>query len=43
MEFRSAIVDELGHFISWCDDLSEETVDEYLEMHPECRRICLEV
>lgn len=43
MEFKSAIVDELGDLILWCEDFPEETIIEYLEMHPECRRVYMEV
>lgn len=43
MEYRSAIVDELGYVIAWCDTLSENKINDYLERHPECYIRCVEV
>ena len=36
MEFRSAIVDELGCVMFWCDELQgEEQIECILDSHPE--------
>ena len=39
--YRSAIIDELGHFICWCSEYTETEIDEMLDEHPEweCRLI----
>ena len=44
MEFRSAIVDETGWVMFWCDELqSEEQIECILDSHPEWSRKCIEV
>lgn len=41
--YRTAIVDELGHVMFWCDELqSEEQSECILESHPEWSRKCIE-
>ena len=43
MEFRSAIVDETGWVMFWCDELQdEERIECILECHPEWDRKCIE-
>lgn len=43
MEYRSAIVDELGHVMFWCNELQgEEQIECILNAHPEWRRECIE-
>ena len=44
MEFRSAIVDELGYVMYWCDELQDEDQIEYiLDNHPEWSRKCIQM
>lgn len=43
MEFRSAIVDELGWVMFWCDEISEEEKMEILMSHPEWSIKCVEL
>ena len=41
--YRSAIVDELGYVMFWCDELQgEEQIECILESHPEWSRKCIE-
>lgn len=35
MEFKSAIVDELGYVMFWCDSLQEWQIESILKRHPE--------
>ena len=42
-EYRSAIVDELGAIMYWCDDLSEAEIYNILIEHPEWERRCIDV
>ena len=37
LEFRSAIVDELGEVKYWCCDLSKAEIDEIMDSHEEWR------
>jgi len=44
MEFRSAIVDETGWVMFWCDELQgEEQIECILESHPEWSRKYVEL
>ena len=44
MEFRSAIVDELGCVMYWCDELQDEDqIECILNSHPEWSRKCIEM
>ena len=43
MEFRSAIVDECGDVMYWCDQLSRDEEIEILLEHPEWTTRCFEV
>ena len=44
MEFRSAIVDELGYVMYWCDELQDEDqIECILNSHPEWSRKCIEM
>ena len=44
MEFRSAIVDELGYVMYWCDELQEENqIEGILNSHPEWSGKCIEM
>ena len=42
MEYRSAIVDELGCLVAWCSELSNEETERILDEHPEYSISCLE-
>jgi hypothetical protein len=42
LEFKTAIVNELGEIIQWCEDLTENEIDEILIKHPEWRIACIE-
>ena len=41
MEFRTAIVDELGCVMYWCDELKDKEVEDILSNHPEWNRRCI--
>lgn len=42
MEFRIAIVDELGYIMYWCDEFKDvEEIEDILEVHPEWRYKCI--
>ena len=43
MEFKSAIVDELGFVVEWCDRLSEKEIQDVLTDHPEWSRKCIQI
>jgi len=43
MEFRTAIVDELGYVKYWRDELSYEKEIEILSSHPEWTIKCIEL
>ena len=44
MEFRSAIVDEIGCVMYWCDELQDENqIECILDNHPEWSRKCIEM
>jgi hypothetical protein len=44
MEFRSAIVNELGQVMFWCDELQgEEQIECILDGHPEWSRKCIQI
>lgn len=40
LEFRSAIVNELGEIICWCSELDKDEVDIVLAEHPEWKKQC---
>nr|DAK66162.1 MAG TPA: hypothetical protein [Caudoviricetes sp.] len=42
LEFKTAIVNELGEIIQWCEDLTDNEIDEILVNHPEWRIACIE-
>lgn len=42
IEFKSAIVDELGNIVCWCENLSDEEIEEILTNHIEWRKTCIE-
>lgn len=42
VEFRSAIVDELGEVMYWCDELTENEIREILKNHTEWKKKCVE-
>lgn len=42
IEFRSAIVDELGEVMYWCSELSKKEIKDILDTHPEWRKECVE-
>lgn len=39
--YRSAIVDELGNLVGYCDDLSKEEQKRILDNHPEYSYSCI--
>lgn len=41
--YRSAIVDELGYVVFWCDELSEDEQIAYINNHPEWHIKCIEI
>lgn len=41
MEYRSAIVDELGNLVAWCCELSESEKERILDDHPEYTISCI--
>lgn len=41
--YKSAIVDELGHVVFWCDELSEEQITNILDSSPEMTIKCVEM
>ena len=42
MEYRTAIVDECGWVMFWCDELQdEEQIRSILDSHPEWSRKCI--
>lgn len=43
LEFKTAIVTELGEIIQWCEDLTENEIDEILIKHPEWHTDCIEL
>lgn len=43
MIFRTAIVDELGDIVEWCDKLTEEEIEEMLDEHVEWSRKAIQV
>ena len=44
MEFRSAIVDELGYVMYWCDELQDkDQIECILNSHPEWSKKCIEM
>ena len=43
LEFKSAIVDELGTIIVWCSDVSENKIKEILNTHPEWTLKCIQI
>lgn len=42
MEFRRAIVDELGYVMYWCSELADNEIDEILASHEEWNIKCIE-
>lgn len=42
VEFRTAIVDELGEVMYWCDELSENEIKNTLDSHIEWKKKCVE-
>ena len=42
LELKTAIVNELGEIIQWCEDLTDNEIDEILVNHPEWRIACIE-
>lgn len=43
LEFKSAIVNECGEVIAWCDDLTEYEINEILEDHVEYLIECIQI
>ena len=42
MEYRSAIVDELGYLVGYCSELTEDEQNHILDEHPEYSIRCIE-
>lgn len=42
VEFRTAIVDELGEVMYWCDELPQNEIESILENHTEWKKKCVE-
>ena len=42
IKFRTAIVDELGKVMYWCDALSQSKINEILDNHIEWKQKCIE-
>lgn len=42
MEYRSAIVDELGYLVAYCSELDADEQERILEEHPEYEIRCIE-
>lgn len=42
VEYRTAIVDECGSVVCWCDDLTKNEVNKILANHPEWHIRCVE-
>lgn len=42
LEFKSAIVDECGDVVYWCENLTDNEIDEILVNHPEWCIACIE-
>jgi hypothetical protein len=42
LEFKSAIVDECGCVVYWCENLTDNEIDEILTKYPEYRIACIE-
>ncbi len=42
LEFKSAIVDECGDVVYWCENLTDNKIDEILVNHPEWRIACIQ-
>jgi hypothetical protein len=43
IEYRAAIVDELGYVVYWCSELPKEEIAMILDKHPEWRIQGIEV
>lgn len=42
MEYKSAIVDELGYLVAWCCEITYEEKHRILNEHPEYETRCIE-
>jgi len=43
MEYRRAIVDEIGCVMYWCKELRKEQIEQILDEHPEWSRKCIQI
>lgn len=41
VEFRTAILDELGEVMCWCDELTKNEIKKILENHTEWKKKCV--
>ena len=41
IEYRTAIVDECGDVVMWCEDMDQDEIEEILEDHIEWRMRCI--
>lgn len=42
MEYRSAVVDELGYLVAYCSEIDEDEQNRILDEHPEYTIRCIE-
>ena len=42
VEFRTAIVDELEEVMCWCDELTQNEIEDILNNHIEWKKKCVE-
>ena len=42
IEFKTAIVDELGEVMYWCDELTQDEIKNILNNHTEWKQKCVE-
>lgn len=43
LEFKSAIIDELGEIVAWCSDFTESEIEEILANHSEYSIRCIQI
>lgn len=43
LEYKSAIIDELGEIVAWCNEFTESEIEEILENHTEYSIRCIQI
>ena len=43
MDFRNCIIDELGYFIDWCSEYTDDELNDKMQQHPEWSISCMEI